>query len=57
MALKVRTMKRWLDTLPDYWSIGIDPHGALIIRAVEDPGVYFTLGGLPEDEDDDTTED
>jgi len=51
MAMTVREIKEWLNTLQDDDLVGIDD-GGLCLEVAEDPGTYCEIGGLPEEEED-----
>jgi hypothetical protein len=49
----VKEVKDWLNTLDDYDGVGVD-EGGLCLRSVLEPEVYCEIGGMPEDEEDET---
>ncbi len=44
MAVNVKTLRDWLGTLNADSDVAID-EGGLILKAVDDPGVYIEIGG------------
>jgi len=43
----------WLNTLPEEACVGVDD-GGLCLRVDCDPGAYLEIGGMPEEDGDDT---
>ena len=52
MAETKEELIRWLSTLPDGVSVGVDD-GGLVLRVVDDEDNYIEIGGLPLDDDSD----
>jgi len=52
MAMFVSELKRWLNTLNDDDVIGVD-EGGLCLQVDGDPGIYYEIGGLPDDNETD----
>jgi len=50
MAISALELKRWINSIPNSTSIGIDD-GGLILQVSGNPKVYLEVGGLPEDGD------
>lgn len=53
MSMKVYEIKRWLETLPYEAEVGVDD-GGLCLRVVEDRYSYCEIGGLPDEDEDDS---
>lgn len=51
MAMTVREIKEWLNTLQDDDLVGVD-EGGLCLELVGDPESYCEIGGIPEEEED-----
>jgi hypothetical protein len=52
MAMPVRKIREWLDSLRDDQEVGVD-EGGLCLEVVDAPEEYLEVGGLPEDEEED----
>lgn len=50
MAMTVREVKEWLDSLGDEDLIGID-EGGLALQSIGRIGIYLEIGGIPEGEE------
>jgi len=50
MAISTKELKKWINTLPDNISVGID-EGGLILQVVGNSDVYLEVGGLPEEDE------
>ncbi len=51
MAMPVKEIREWLDTLNDDDLVGVDD-GGLSLQVVDDPGSYCEIGGIPEEDED-----
>lgn len=51
MAMPVRELRGWLDTLGDDQLVGVD-EGGLCLVVAGDPEPYLEIGGMPDDEED-----
>ncbi len=51
MAMIVREIKEWLNTLSEAAEVGVDD-GGLCLRVVDDEENYCEIGGLPEESED-----
>lgn len=51
MAMCIKEVKRWLETIPDREEVAIDD-GGLCLVVVNHENTYLEVGGIPEDFDD-----
>ena len=50
MAMSVKEIKEWLNTLNENDAVGVDD-GGLCLQSFNDPDAYLEIGGMPDEED------
>lgn len=50
MAMTVREIKEWLNTLRDDDVVGVD-EGGLCLEVARDPETYCEIGGMPDEDE------